>query len=212
MMNIGDELLLDTFCHENGHMLCDFPDLYDYGFDDIDSYGVGQYCLMGWAGPEENNPIQICAYFKNQAGWTANLRTIRPGMHATITSASNDFYIHKLSTTEYFILENRQKAGRDKGLPDAGLAIWHVDELGDNEHQQMTKDLHYECSLEQADNKFDLERHVNLGDDQDLFGAPSSTTFGARTHPDSKWWNGRSSGLELTQISTPGPTMTFRTR
>ena len=133
-------------------------------------------------------------------------------MHATITSTSNDFYIHKLSNTEYFIIENRQKTGRDTDLPDAGLAIWHVDEDGDNEHQQMTKDLHYKCSLEQADNRFDLERNVNPGDSEDLFGAPSATTFGARTHPDSKWWNGRASGLELTQISTPGPTMTFRTR
>src|SRR3712207_3570689 len=28
-----DELSLGTFCHENGHMICDFPDLYDYGYE-----------------------------------------------------------------------------------------------------------------------------------------------------------------------------------
>jgi M6 family metalloprotease-like protein len=36
-------LELGTFCHENGHMLCDYPDLYDYGGE---SGGVGYYCLM----------------------------------------------------------------------------------------------------------------------------------------------------------------------
>ena len=29
--NMGAQLTLRTFCHENGHMVCDFPDLYDYG-------------------------------------------------------------------------------------------------------------------------------------------------------------------------------------
>ena len=31
--NIGSELTLRTFCHENGHMICDYPDLYDYQSD-----------------------------------------------------------------------------------------------------------------------------------------------------------------------------------
>ena len=42
--SIGSELTLRTFCHENGHMICDFPDLYDYGDE---SSGVGDFCLMG---------------------------------------------------------------------------------------------------------------------------------------------------------------------
>ncbi len=29
--DMGNRLTLRTFCHENGHMVCDFPDLYDYG-------------------------------------------------------------------------------------------------------------------------------------------------------------------------------------
>ena len=65
--NIGSELLLDTFCHENGHMICSFPDLYDYANDHINSSGVGQYCLMGQSPPNGRNPIQICAYLKNEA-------------------------------------------------------------------------------------------------------------------------------------------------
>ena len=49
------ELTLGTFCHENGHMLCDYPDLYDYGYE---SSGVGAYCLMCAGGNvDEKNPI-----------------------------------------------------------------------------------------------------------------------------------------------------------
>ena len=30
MTAMGSRLTLGTFCHENGHMICDFPDLYSY--------------------------------------------------------------------------------------------------------------------------------------------------------------------------------------
>ncbi len=35
-------LRLRTFCHESGHMLMGWPDLYDYEYD---SKGSGAYCL-----------------------------------------------------------------------------------------------------------------------------------------------------------------------
>ena len=31
------DLSIGTFCHENGHLLCRFPDMYDYGERDGDS-------------------------------------------------------------------------------------------------------------------------------------------------------------------------------
>jgi M6 family metalloprotease-like protein len=206
--NTGSQLTLRTFCHENGHMICDFPDLYDYGGE---SHGVGHFCLMCYGGSNVN-PVQVCAYLKAQAGWAANLTTLTPGMSATVSSTSNDFYIHRKSNTEYFIIENRQQAGRDTALPDAGLAIWHADELGSNQNEQMTPAQHYECSLEQADNRFDLEHRANAGDSEDLFSAPTATIFGDTSGPDSKWWDGAASGLDLEQISASGTSMTFSTK
>jgi len=49
------------------------------------------------------------------------------------TSGYNTFYRYQKPgvSTEYYLFENRQKTGRDSGLPAAGIAIWHVDELGD---------------------------------------------------------------------------------
>ena len=73
--DIGTRLTLRTFCHENGHMVCDFPDLYDYGGE---SAGVGNYCLMCFGG-NDLNPVEINAALKHQAGWTTTLRNATPG-------------------------------------------------------------------------------------------------------------------------------------
>ncbi len=205
--NMGSSLTLRTFCHENGHLICDFPDLYDYGGE---SFGIGNYCLMAYGG-NGTNPVQIGAYLKNEAGWADSLTPITPGLNASLDAANNDFYIYSKNENEYFILENRQQTGRDSALPDSGLAIWHVDELASNDNEQMTAAQHYECSLIQADNSFDLENRLNTGDADDLFGAPDKTTFSDATTPDSKWWDGTNSGLNITNISASGSIMTFGT-
>ena len=205
--NMGSELTLRTFCHENGHMICDYPDLYDYGGE---SSGVGHYCLMCYGG-DNKNPVQVGAYLKNEAGWATSLTPITTGITANLSAANNDFYIYAKNSTEYFIIENRQKAGRDVFLPDAGLAIWHIDELASNNNEQMTPAQHYECSLEQADNRFDLENSSNAGDSEDLFNASGNTQFSDSTSPNSKWWDGSNSGLNITQISASAATMTFST-
>jgi M6 family metalloprotease-like protein len=205
--DIGDQLTLRTFCHENGHMICDFPDLYDYGYQ---SNGVGDFCLM-CAGGSDTNPTQVCAYLKYQAGWAAEVMTAVPGTTYELRHDQNEFLLHRRNATEYFILENRQRKGRDRSLPDAGLAIWHVDELGSNDDEQRTRNRHYECSLEQADNRFDLEAGSNNGDANDLFSAPAKPRFGRATAPSSRWWDGKASGLEVRRISVSGDLMTLRT-
>jgi M6 family metalloprotease-like protein len=205
---MGAQLELGTFCHENGHMLCDYPDLYDYGYE---SSGVGGYCLMcGGNNVSENNPIPISAYLKRLSGWARTVTPLEHGRQVTLNAGTNDFAIYSRGGREYFLIENRQKAGRDTALPDEGLAIWHVDEDGDNSHEQMTSGSHYELSLEQADGLFQLERQRSqIGDPNDLFGGPGAR-FADGTAPDSKWWNGTSSNLTIDQISAAGASMTFR--
>src|SRR5262245_38639690 len=146
---MGSELALGTFCHENGHMLCDYPDLYDYGGE---SSGIGGYCLMCAGGNlSPKNPTSIGAYLKRLSGWANTVTTLTHGAQVTLAADTNDFAMHARSGREYFLVENRRRAGRDAALPDEGLALWHIDEDGDNSSEQMTADHHYECSLEQAD-------------------------------------------------------------
>jgi M6 family metalloprotease-like protein len=207
---MSDSLTLGTYCHENGHMLCDFPDLYDYGAPGIQSGGIGSYCLMCLGGNvNKRNPTQICAYLKYEAGWANTLTTLTPGLRVMAGAGTNDFFIYSKDATEYFIVENRDKTGRDVALPDAGLAIWHVDALGNNSREQMTPTSHYECSLEQADGRFDLERGDQNGDDKDLFHAGWKVEFSNTTTPSSKWWNGTPSGLTIRQIGAAGPQLEF---
>lgn len=205
--DMGSQLTLATFCHENGHMVCDFPDLYDYGYE---SNGVGDYCLMCTSGPNDRNPTEVCAYLKYQAGWASRITPLTSGMSAMAPSTGNEFFLYAKDDSEYFIIENRFRAGRDAHLPDSGLAIWHVDEAGSNNDEQMTPSRHYECSLKQADNQLELERKVNQGDVGDLFSASSGSGFGDSTTPGSRWWDGTPSGLAISAISAPGPQMTFQ--
>lgn len=205
--DIGSELSLGTFCHENGHMVCDFPDLYDYGDD---SGGIGAYCLMcSGANRDKKNPTHVNAYLKYRAGWAASVNKVTNGVTAKL-NVENQFYIHRKNATEYFIIENRQQVGRDILLPSHGLAIWHIDELGNNEHQQMTMSEHYECSLKQADGRNDLENDENqIGDDTDLFHASINANFGNTSVPSSRWWDGTPSGLNIRNISQSAAHMSF---
>ncbi len=206
---MGSELELGTFCHENGHMLCDYPDLYDYGGE---SSGVGVYCLMCAGNFSEKNPIPISAYLKRASGWARNVTPMEHDKVITLAAGSNDFAIYARSGREYFLVENRQKSGRDATLPDAGLAIWRVDEEGDNSHEQMTAATHYELSLVQADGLFQLERQRNqLGDAGDLYDG-AAARFADDTVPASKWWNGTSSNLAIDQVSASAASMSFRCR
>ena len=209
--DLGNELSLGTFCHENGHMLCDFPDLYDYGYE---SYGAGVYCLMcgGGSYPNEKNPGQIGAYLKHGAGWTSAATNLTPGKAVTLAAGRNEFAIYRKSGTEYFILENRARAGRDVALTDAGLAVWHVDELGSNSNEQMSPSSHYECALVQADDQNHLENRVNNGDNYDLFQAGENDQLSDTTSPSCRWWDNSNSGLAINNVSVAGPSITFYTK
>lgn len=206
--DIGEELSLATFCHENGHMLCDYPDLYDYGHE---SQGVGVFCLMCGGGVySPKNPAQIGAYLKYKAGWADSIIDLKQEKSVSISSDKNDFCVYRKDFKEYFLFENRLSASRDSLLPCSGLAVWHVDESGSNDNEQMTLSQHYECSLEQADGNCDFEKNRNPGNATDLFPTTINDKFGASTEPSSKWWDGTPSGLEIHNISKPGKQITFQ--
>ena len=195
---MADGLRLGVYCHENGHMLCDFPDLYQFG--NVRA-GCGSYCLMSFgAVADERNPPQIGAYLKFKAGW-ALPQPIARGRAFTAAAAGNHCFILQKSATEYFLIEYRQRAGRDAALPAEGLAVWHVDELGSNTDPDSADAAHrhYECALVQADGRNDLVGG-NDGDDADLFGPTAQPVFAPGTKPSSLWWDGSASGLQISMI------------
>ncbi|MGK7910983.1 MAG: M6 family metalloprotease domain-containing protein [Synechococcus sp.] len=205
------DLSIGTFCHESGHLLCRFPDLYDYGRRDGDfekSSGMGHYCLMS-SGNHLNNgrtPAPICAYLRDLVGWCD--REIRLNSPDDYEVKQGDYgTLMKYETyqaNEYFIVENRTQQGLDTYLPDSGLAVYHCDTLGSNEWQGGTRDRHYQCGLLQADGHLDLENNRNRGDRGDLFGRVDGIALAYATTPSTRAWDGTDSGLALSKISEPG--------
>jgi M6 family metalloprotease-like protein len=235
MTDMGPTLELGTFCHENGHMICDYPDIYDYDYDSVG--GAGIFCLMNHGG-QGTNPVRVCGYLALASGWrdVVDLYPASAPQTASVVAAATtlvgapdppekDIYRFRKPTqlTEYFLIENRRATGRDANLPASGLAIWHVDERGDRDDQRYatnSANQNYEVALVQADDRFDFENGANAGDSTDLWfnGNPLSDGVfedGLGDDPtanDARWWDGTPSNLVLDTISDPGATMSFNYR
>lgn len=221
--NIGSSLQLGTFCHENGHMLCGFPDIYDYDYDSTG--GAGGFCLMN-SGGHGSNPVLVCAYLKRAAGWTTETNLIRTDRRSgTLVSTVGApgyntiyRYANPAAATEYFLFENRTKAGRDANIASSGIAIWHIDELGDRDNQSLIpNDTHanYEVTLVQADNLWHFQNDVNSGDSNDLYyqgntASGYTNVLDDASSPNAHWWDGTDSGLSVFSVSDPGNSMTLQ--
>jgi hypothetical protein len=208
--NIGSSLRLSTFCHENGHMLMFWPDLYDYGGE---SSGVGRFCLMCNSG-SGTNPVRPCAYLRAEAGWETPI--VLEGLQTGLAASHDAMNIFKIPypghPNEYYLVECRHQSGRDTHVADAGLAIWHIDEYGSNDYEHQTPGLHYLVTLVQADGRWDLENGLNQGDSSDLWKAPSYIEFNPFTDPAATWWDGSDAPLYIDGISAAGSEMTFQYR
>ncbi|MEN6306501.1 MAG: LamG-like jellyroll fold domain-containing protein, partial [Anaerohalosphaeraceae bacterium] len=209
MSNIGSSPSIYVFCHENGHMVCGYPDLYDYGGE---SSGVGNFCVM-CGRPNDKKPVPPCGYLRSTTGWETviDISSDPAGalrQHTANTNVSFK-YTNPNNSREFFMIESRLKTGRSEVLPAEGLLIWHVDEDGSNNNQEMTPASHYKVSLEQADGAFHLEKNSNGGDSSDSFRAGYKDQFDDYTSPNSRWWDGTVSDLSLTQISAISGQMSF---
>ncbi len=210
------DLSIGTFCHENGHLLCRFPDMYDYGErdgDNVISAGIGMYCLMGAGNHLDfgRSPSPVCAYLRDLVGWCDNEVDLR--VRGSFDAAHGDYNaVLKYRTdkpNEYFLVENRSTMGLDRALPASGLAVYHCDIFGSNELQEGSAARHYQCALLQADGHRHLEMNVNQGDGSDLFGEMPGIVLSAESAAHSREWDGRDSGLVVSDVTAPGETISF---
>lgn len=115
--------------HELSHLLVGAADMY-HGWPPESKYvpfTIGPYSLMATGMPGNLDPFHRLKY-----SWLRHRLVTRSG-HYTLRAAIPDgealILMNKAhSTKEYFILENRWKTPNscDAGLPDAGLAVWHI--------------------------------------------------------------------------------------
>ncbi len=199
--------VIGTFCHENGHLLLDYPDIYA---NFPNGEGVGMHCLMGSGNllDRGRTPAPINAYFKEIVGW-AKVSEVSPLEFRTarLTTTGNVAVrvTNPLLETEFFMVENRGEGDKwAKFCQDTGILIWHVDETIDGNFRGGP---HYGVALEQADGREDLENNANLGDATDLFDLATSK-FNDTTTPNANWWDGTSSGVEVEVLTNVGPSTT----
>ena len=224
----GTQETVGVFAHEYGHSF-GLPDLYD---TDYSSNGIGDWSLMAsgsWNYVSEigDRPAHMDAWSKYFLGWVNPKKVTSTLTNEPITQAATTSDVYQLLSGnplsgEYFLVENRQKASFDAGLPGDGLLIWHVDgnliskkinlNTVNNKECYPSKKCskkHYGVALVQADDNWDLELDNNLGDAGDPYpGNTNNTSFNKETAPNSKLYNGKKSGVSITNISMSDATMT----
>lgn len=128
--------VLGTIVHEFFHQL-GLPDLYDtvnggVGVGGWDVMGYGQWLMSGFW------PSSPSAWSRTWLGWTT-VRTVEPAEQGTWSVSCSDTVLKvRISGTEYFLIENRQRDPdgngmcdtdeHDWGLPGSGILIWHIDQ------------------------------------------------------------------------------------
>lgn len=209
-LTVPEDSKIGVCCHELGHLLFGFPDLYD---TDYSSEGIGNWCLMAggsWNGGGDI-PAHASAWCKANQGW-ANVVNYTGNQTVNVEDVKSSHTVHRLwkdgaPGNEYFLVENRQKTLYDRMLPGAGLLIWHVDEAISGN----TDENHPKVALVQADAKRDLELAHNRGDAGDPYpGTASNTTFSPTSTPGSKSYGGVNTCVSVTAIGASGPIMPAR--
>ncbi|MEA1920383.1 MAG: M6 family metalloprotease domain-containing protein, partial [Campylobacterota bacterium] len=138
---------IGIIAHELGHAAFDLPDLYDTTpSTEPDSAGIGYFGLMSagmwgtkaFGEPEGTSPAHMCAWSKIQNGWVEpELIDAASALHVNLSENSSDNYnVVKIpiNDSEYFLLENRNNSGYDRGLFaidglfKGGMALWRVNE------------------------------------------------------------------------------------
>ncbi len=209
-LTVPEDCKVGVCCHELGHLLFGWPDLYD---TDYSSEGVGNWCLMGggsWNGGGDT-PAHPSAWCKERQGW---ISVINQTANATVKigDVKNSFAAYRLwlnggASNEYFLVENRQRSKFDAKLPGDGLVIYHIDNaVADNSNE-----AHPKVAVLQADGLRQLERATNRGDGGDPFpGTAANKTFNRTSSPNSLSYGGIDTKVAVTGIGASSASMTAK--
>ena len=111
--------------HELAHVLINAGDMYETSWDPT---APGPYTLMDQHAAHPH----LDPWHKLHTGSWFDPIAVNQDGYVTVNAVELHPDIYKLADPghpgEYFLIENRQKIGYDAGLPDAGLAIWHINE------------------------------------------------------------------------------------
>lgn len=208
----GNQATMGIVVHELGHLLFGLPDLYD---KDGSSAGIGHYCVMSsgsWGKSLQDRypgetPTMPSAWVQYQLGWVdAQVNIGNVSLNASgATSANSDNSVVKIPTdkaSEYFLIQNRQALGYDRGLETkldnadfGGLIIWHID----SSQTDNRDDFNRLVDIEEADGS-SVARWA-VGNKKDFWYFGNAAIFNDETTPDSDFNDGSTSNINIYNIS-----------
>lgn len=215
---------IGTICHEFSHCL-GFADMYDttggggYGMSVFDVMDQGSYNGNGFV------PCNYTAFERIYAGWVEAIELIDPATVKDMKSVSDYgrpfiMYNYK-NTNEYFLLENRQNTGWDKGLYGSnGLLIVHVNYVPSrwaNNSVNSSAEKIQCCTVVNADGSRETTNQYSLQGDlypYEVKGVTMNDEFTDESEPAAKLYtknsdNSYALGIPITQIKRSKGSVSF---
>lgn len=215
---------IGTICHEFSHCL-GFADMYDtsggggYGMSVFDVMDQGSYNGNGFV------PCNYTAFERIYAGWVEAIELDAPATVKDMKSVSDYgrpfiMYNYK-NTNEYFLMENRQNTGWDKGLYGCnGLLITHVNYVpsrwANNSVNWSTEKIQC-CTVVNADGSREISNTLSLQGDLYPYeekGVTMNDEFTDESEPAAKLYNKNSDnsyalGIPITKIKRSKGSISF---
>lgn len=214
---------IGTICHEFSHCL-GFADMYDttggggYGMSVFDVMDQGSYNGNGFV------PCNYTAFERIYAGWVEAIELESPATVKDMKSVSDYgrpfiMYNYK-NTNEYFLLENRQNTGWDKGLYGSnGLLIVHVNYVPSrwaNNSVNASNEKIQCCTVVNADGSRENTQYSLQGDlyPYEVKGVTMNDKFTDESEPAAKLYtknsdNSYALGIPITQIKRSKGSVSF---
>ena len=214
---------IGTICHEFSHCL-GFADMYDttggggYGMSVFDVMDQGSYNGNGFV------PCNYTAFERIYAGWVEAIELESPATVKDMKSVSDYgrpfiMYNYK-NTNEYFLLENRQNTGWDKGLYGSnGLLIVHVNYVPSrwaNNSVNASNEKIQCCTVVNADGSRENTQYSLQGDlyPYEVKGVTMNDEFTDESEPAAKLYNKNTDnsyalGIPITQIKRSKGSVSF---
>lgn len=193
-----------TLCHEMFHAL-GAPDLYHYNDGGLNIDPVGQWDLM------ESGGGHMGAYMKwkySDNSWIASIPEITTSGTYTLNplaSATNNCYkiASPNSTSQYFVVEYRQKTGTFEGsLPASGLIVYRIDPAYNGNADGPPDEVY----IYRPNGTTTVNGQINNG----YFSLQSGiTSINDGTNPSSFLQNGNAGGLNIYNVTSAGSTISF---
>ena len=214
---------IGTICHEFSHCL-GFADMYDttggggYGMSVFDVMDQGSYNGNGFV------PCNYTAFERIYAGWVEAIELIDPATVKDMKSVSDYgrpfiMYNYK-NTNEYFLMENRQNTGWDKGLYGSnGLLIVHVNYVPSrwaNNSVNSSAEKIQCCTVVNADGSRENTQYSLQGDlyPYEMKGVTMNDEFTDESEPAAKLYtknsgNSYALGIPITNIKRSKGSISF---